>query len=831
MPISCLPETVTRQLGSTLAIATPVALVKELLDNAIDSGATSVDVLISSNTVNRIELRDNGQGIPSEDYASLGQPGHTSKIRTFDDLSTVGGSSLGFRGAALASVRSLAEVSVTTRVSSEPVASVLAITGEGGAVWQAFKSAPIGTTITVTDLFSRYPVRLKSALSDAPKNLLKMKVLLQSYVLAKPQIKMQFRVLKGLVLPWSYAPTPNSDIKETVLQLFGTDLASQCTMDMFDSKKGLIIEAVLPRPGADPLKISKGAFVSVDSRPISSTRGTGKKLVSIFRARLGMSNSVSGPGDSLKDPFIRLNVRCHPGSYDVNVEPFKNDVLFSNEQRLLQCFESFLSSVYALPENPKRKTASESPVEGNKANLRVLSSNQDTETSSSSRANSGSKLGVLRANNTEMNLPSQPNQSWRVDMSSRLDDFDDEDDNGQNAQLPFTTADNYASGHMPNIGDSGIPGNPMEGLNPWSIAKLAAPRRPPQPGAHQAMPRSAHNPQQSQNIIPGDDSDGESTLTVPARELHHRQQHPGIGNGQSFNRQAWKVPSGPYRKPLPPTKAFTSFGHFMSTGHRGRRNHGNNRARSPPSSSHQFRRIPRDYSSGEHLHLDQRPHPNGSVQARLPFNQGGTRRANLKINEEPSQQLLRRQDSDMMSDATSSMHAHVLERVRHLAGDMNTNKENETVPIQAPPFRNPSAFPESLHQGDPDTSEAAQRIEVISMQRELVSQPAVRDMDSRQYLMRRQRSITKDPRKKLRRMKTDLLPLEKIPQGLETKSLVLVMKAGSCDMASWLECASRFDKCMGIGEPEDRFEDLSKTLSDVLKIRLGSLLAHVGTGV
>jgi DNA mismatch repair protein MutL len=362
MAISPLPEGTVRQLGSTLVITSPVLLLKELLDNAIDSGATSVDVLVSPNTVDRIEVRDNGHGINPNDFDFLGRPGHTSKLRSFDELDTLGGATLGFRGAALASANALADVSLTTRVPTEHIATVISLAKGGGIGTQRHVGAPVGTTVSVTGLFSRLPVRLQLAVKEAPKSLAKMKDLLQSYALTRPGLRLRFTVLRTPNLSWSYAPAPNAGVKEAAMQLFGTEFASQCTFRVFPSQttrddagqllaeQGPIFEALLPTAEADPRKIARGAFLSVDARPVSSTRGTGKRLVSTFRRHLGDHFTRARSVDPPKDPFIKLNIRCPPGSYDVNVEPSKENVLFKDEQRILDELESFLSSVYAVSE-------------------------------------------------------------------------------------------------------------------------------------------------------------------------------------------------------------------------------------------------------------------------------------------------------------------------------------------------------------------------------------------------------------------------------------------------------------------------------------------------
>jgi DNA mismatch repair protein MutL len=350
-----------------------VLLLKELLDNALDAEATSIDVLVSPNTVDKIEVRDNGHGISPDDFDRLGRPGHTSKLESFDELGTLGGKTLGFRGVALASANALANVTLTTRVSTEPVATVISLAKGGGVGTQRHAGAPVGTTVCVTGLFSRLPVRLQVTTKEAPRSLARMKDLLQSYAFARPSVRLRFTVLKTPNLSWSYAPAANGGVKEAALQLFGAELASQCAFKTFPSEgseeddrvsnaqndpnsppeeeTGTIFEALLPKPAADPQKIATGAFLSVDARPVSTARGTAKKLISIFKRRIGDHFAQAHSDATLKDPFIRLNIRCPPGSYDANVEPSKEDVLFKKEHRIIDQFESFLLFVYP-PTNP-----------------------------------------------------------------------------------------------------------------------------------------------------------------------------------------------------------------------------------------------------------------------------------------------------------------------------------------------------------------------------------------------------------------------------------------------------------------------------------------------
>jgi DNA mismatch repair ATPase MutL len=132
MSIQALPEQTTRALRSTLVVNDAKSVVKELIDNALDARATAISIEISANTLDIIQVKDNGAGINVQDRQLLCKRGCTSKIRTIEDLSRVGGTFLGFRGEALASIVELSEaLSVTTRVDGEVVGTVVKYTAAG----------------------------------------------------------------------------------------------------------------------------------------------------------------------------------------------------------------------------------------------------------------------------------------------------------------------------------------------------------------------------------------------------------------------------------------------------------------------------------------------------------------------------------------------------------------------------------------------------------------------------------------------------------------------------------------------------------------------------
>lgn len=384
MSIKALPADACRLLGSTTVIANPVSLVKELVENAIDADATAIDVLVSPNTVDKIEVRDNGHGINIVDFDALGRRGHTSKIRRLEDLKTVSGPSLGFRGEGLASIITLGYVAITTRTSDEAIALTFRLVpGLGGISPEGRKPvpAPIGTTVSVSCLFSTLPVRRKVAVQNASKTMTAIKTLLCGYAMARPHLRLSFKALKEAVPPWSYRPMTNNlmpdgntGIRLAVVMLFGAEVARQCqdivtSIDnLLDGQSTLsqslsnntkeetdsvIFEACLPRTDADLTKLKLGGFVSVDGRPLSiHHNGVVDKLLTVFHTSFGrlLSQLGSPQQPRVRGTFMRLNIKCPAGSYDANVDSSKTDVLFADEKFLCDAFARLCAKTYAATE-------------------------------------------------------------------------------------------------------------------------------------------------------------------------------------------------------------------------------------------------------------------------------------------------------------------------------------------------------------------------------------------------------------------------------------------------------------------------------------------------
>ncbi|KAK3397669.1 hypothetical protein B0T20DRAFT_499358, partial [Sordaria brevicollis] len=768
MPILPLPKDTSRLLGAALAITSPLFLVKELLDNAIDAGATAVEIFVSQNTLEKVEVRDNGSGISPSDFDLLGRPGHTSKLTSLKDLETVGCKSLGFRGVALASAAALADISICTRTSAEPVATILQLSREGVTNARGQKSTPVGTSVCVTSLFGSYPVRYKRAASEATATILKIKGLLECYALARPQIKLSFKVLGGKQW-WSYVPSSGGSLKDAVIQVMGRELAAQCMLRTWsftvsDNERGstpscslpatdqsshFVFEAYLPSPAADVQKICKGAFVSVDSRPLSFTQGTAKKLKKLFEKHFKRSLVSEDSSKLAGNLFIRLDIRCPGGFYDPNVEPSKYDVLFHDEELLIRQFEEFLTTIYP-------------------------AKHEDT---------SGCREDISMEEDGDACKTSVPNQPPPMSQKQH--------GRGQALTTPPT--------------DDDTSGNSKEGLNPWTIAKLVAPRRQ----THQGLKSPTRN---IEHVTPEE--------APPFRELP-MEVSPRRGSIHRPLRRTQPATKGNYTSARIPT-----YSPPLNVGptHSQSVNRHNSRPEIPLE---QF-----SYTSRGHggRPLGMRPHSThagqgtGMVQSKISF--GGTR---LKRPRKPQMNVSHELEplGNLGSDAYDGVARRNVPLVK--LSDQHTVKRANNDGRRKSTARTRE---ESLA-GVPDNGMIANRktFDDLSIIRDCQKSPeaSLAKNDPRNYLMRRQRSLADNPqRRKIQRLKTNLLPLETTPLGFETHKLALSVHINPQTLARNMAKTGLLDSYLIEGAVEDSFRNrLSQEEVATLETRVKFLLTQV----
>jgi DNA mismatch repair protein MutL len=498
MAIAALPQSTIHLLGSAQVLTSTTSLVKELIDNALDAKATSVEVLLSQNTLDKIQVRDNGHGIQQDDLDALGRRGHTSKLRSFEDLRSIGGGSLGFRGEALASAVQLGEVSVTTRTEGEAVATSVTLKAPGGIAKQSKTSHPIGTTVTVLNFMSKLPVRKQTALKSASKTLVKTKELLQAYALARPSIRFSLKITKDSKGSWSFAPRPSDGVREAVSQIIGKEASMHClskTLTFSEPRKTgeneFRVEIYLPKPDANIPKVGHGQYLSIDSRPVSHEKGTMKKIVSLFKSYLKVG---LGEAREIRNPFIRIDIKCPLASYDPNVEPAKDDVIFGNESLILDAFENFFKELYGEKESASNSMSKTKPTKNIDNFELLLARNPEVGVPSPSkdatRSDSNVQSRVLEfevvspsaervvpdmtQDENSLFIPEEgetsphvgkSRHSWGIDMSRDFDEV-------------VTDPRSSLRNGKAKVSPAAMEDESSNALNPWIIAKMTAPLRP-----------------------------------------------------------------------------------------------------------------------------------------------------------------------------------------------------------------------------------------------------------------------------------------------------------------------------------------------------------------
>ena len=173
-------QTVQRICSDQVIIDLQSAL-KELIENALDSGASKIDVRLKEHGVELLEVADNGKGIPVESRDGVALRHHTSKLEEFDDLQRL--RSFGFRGEALNSLATLATLSISTRTKDDATGALLTFGADGSVAKSAPVARDVGTAVSVAQLFGPFPVRRRELQRNATNEFRKMLATTQTYAI------------------------------------------------------------------------------------------------------------------------------------------------------------------------------------------------------------------------------------------------------------------------------------------------------------------------------------------------------------------------------------------------------------------------------------------------------------------------------------------------------------------------------------------------------------------------------------------------------------------------------------------------------------------------
>ncbi len=329
--IRVLSDQVANQIAAGEVVERPASVVKELLENAVDAGATRIRIDIEGGGRKLIRIADNGCGMGRDDAMLAFERHATSKLRSADDLLQI--STLGFRGEALPSIASVARVEMDTRSAEDQTGTHLTISG--GSLQRVEEAGlPVGTTIAVKDLFFNTPARRKFLKSESTE-LSHVAALVTHYALAHPEKHFELHTATHALLVASSV----RDAAERLFQIFGEDVAREMlpTAAEIDFAHASLPEPPPWRRDADYEKPDPGllrlrGFVS---KPELQRLNRGSIYVFVngrqVRDRLILHALTEAYRNILPPtsfPVVLLFLEMPPAEVDVNVHPAKTEVRF-----------------------------------------------------------------------------------------------------------------------------------------------------------------------------------------------------------------------------------------------------------------------------------------------------------------------------------------------------------------------------------------------------------------------------------------------------------------------------------------------------------------------
>jgi DNA mismatch repair protein MutL len=310
MSVRQLPESVINRIAAGEVVERPASVVKELVENALDAGATRIEVVLSGGGRRLVRVTDNGSGMSREDLALAVERHATSKLPN-DDLHAV--STLGFRGEALPSIGAVAKLSIATRLTGSQNAVEIVV--DGGKK-QAVKPAALGegTRIEVHDLFYATPARLKFLKSDRAETAAAVEAL-RRLALARPDVT--FVLAAEDRPPITYAAQKN-DAEGRLARLadvIGADLRENA-VPVEGEREGISVTGIAGLPTFSRAN-SLAQYLFVNGRPVRD-----KVLLGAVRA--AYADLLHGD----RHPVVALFLTLDPREVDVNVHPAKTEVRF-----------------------------------------------------------------------------------------------------------------------------------------------------------------------------------------------------------------------------------------------------------------------------------------------------------------------------------------------------------------------------------------------------------------------------------------------------------------------------------------------------------------------
>lgn len=329
-----LPRQTADRIAAGEVVDRPVSIVKELVENSIDAGSSSIVVEIKDGGKSYIRVTDNGSGIRASETELAFKRHATSKIQNAADLDAI--ETLGFRGEALASIAAVSRTELTTKTADERAGSYLLMEG-GNVSDRSERGCPVGTTVIVRDLFYNTPARQKFLKSSNAESAL-VSDFVSKTALSRPDIRVRM-INNGSTL---FSTPGRGGIFTAIATVYDKHLAGNLIEGHADSGDGLSLESYISSPD-NTRKNRRGQIFFVNGRWIKS-RMLEECVSEAYRERM-----FEG-----RYPVAFLFLRIDPSQVDVNIHPNKKEVRFDDERRVrefvTESLKKSLMTQKAIPE-------------------------------------------------------------------------------------------------------------------------------------------------------------------------------------------------------------------------------------------------------------------------------------------------------------------------------------------------------------------------------------------------------------------------------------------------------------------------------------------------
>ncbi|MCI0782524.1 MAG: DNA mismatch repair endonuclease MutL [Chloroflexi bacterium] len=320
MPIQVLPPELASKIAAGEVVERPASVVKELLENALDAGASQLTVEIKGGGVEYIRVTDDGAGIPADELELAFQRHATSKLQSQDQLDAV--ATLGFRGEALPSIAAVSHLVMTTRPAQSDAAHQIELQW-GKKIRTGPQGAPAGTSIGVSDLFGNLPARrkfLRSASTEAGR----VQELVARYALAYPDVRFQL-VSDGRR---QFTTSGNHQSRETLLAVYGPEVANgMLEISGQDPETGYQVEGYVSAPSLNRANRTYMTFF-VNRRWIQN------RMLSF-----ALEEAYHGLLPDKRFPLAVVNLSLPYADVDVNSHPAKREVRFHQESKVFSVLQ------------------------------------------------------------------------------------------------------------------------------------------------------------------------------------------------------------------------------------------------------------------------------------------------------------------------------------------------------------------------------------------------------------------------------------------------------------------------------------------------------------